>query len=54
MNTKNFADEMKSLAKGEEINNELVWRSVEGELGEDNTYYFCLQIFFMLIHSEKK
>ena len=54
MNTKKFADEMKSLAKGEDINNELVWLSLEGDLGQDNANYFCLQIFLMLIHSEKK
>ena len=30
MKTKNFVSEIKNLVKGNEVNNEMIWRSLEG------------------------
>ena len=54
MKTKNFVSEIKNLVKGNEVNNEMIWRSLEGGENRDNVYYFCIQLYEMLIHSEKK
>lgn len=51
---KTFVTQIKALTKGEQANPQFIWKSFEGPKAEDDTEYFCFQLFDNFTHPERK